>query len=354
MKGGSAVLDAEDAAAWRSALSVFPRVDVCQLPEYHAAYRTRSPDSRALLWTYGDGGQRFAYPFLLTPAGWKDSGGAWRNTGYADISSIYGYSGPLSTTGDPAFLEAAWAGFDDWALEARVIAEFIRFSPHARTSDFVHRESAVEANRDIAVSDLPESEAALMEALDSKTRNMIRKAERSGLQARELEPRVWIPAFRSLYDETMNRNASPDFFFYDDAYWNRLLALPDGELRIFGVFHGGDLISAAVALAHRDGALYHLGASRGEFSNLGANNLCLFHMGRCLLERGVAFLNLGGGRTTAPDDPLLRFKKSNATGTVKYRIGKRILDPGAYRAVADRWSGDFRAAAAPARLIFYR
>jgi hypothetical protein len=349
------IIPATDGAAWRSALAAFARIDVCQLPEYHVAYAARTPGSRPLLWRYAEGGESFCYPFLLTPAGWKTPEGSWMDTGYADISSIYGYSGPLATTGDAGFLSAAWSAFDAWAsAEAKVIAEFIRFSPHAGTLAFAHQATTIEANRDIAVSRLPASEEALMVALDSKTRNMIRKAGKSALTARELEPVEWIPAFRSLYDETMDRNSSPGFFWYDDAYYAQLLALPRGELRLFGVFREEALVSAAIALIHAKGALYHLGASRQEFSSLGANNLCLFQMSSALLKQGVEFLNLGGGRTTAADDPLLRFKKSNGTGVEKFHIGKRILDAAGYQGVMDEWKGCFATGIDAAKLIFYR
>jgi hypothetical protein len=100
--------------------------------------------------------------------------------------------------------------------------------------------------------------------------------------------------------------------------------------------------------------LYHLGASRKEFSNLGANNLCLYAMGSALIASKVAFLNLGGGRTTAPDDPLLRFKRSNGTGTETYRIGRRVLDAEGYAAVQGRWRATMGAEPDPARTVFWR
>lgn len=352
--GAPDLIDAGSAAAWRAALAGFPAIDVCQTPEYHLAYATRTPGSRPLLWAYADGGQRFGYPFLLAPADWTRPDGGREETGWRDISGIYGYSGPLSTTEDPGFLGQAWAAFDAWAAEAKVVAEFIRFSPHAGTVRFAHPAGIVESNREIAVSRLPGSEPELFQALDAKTRNMIRKAEKAGLQARELDPGSWIGRFRELYDETMARNASPDFFSYDDAYWGRLLELPPGEFRLFGVFQGGELAAASIALVHGTGALYHLGASRREFSNLGANNLCLHRMGEALIASGVRFLNLGGGRTTAPDDPLFRFKRSNATGTETYRIGKRILDAGGYAGLMERWERTMGAAPGPGKMVFWR
>jgi hypothetical protein len=329
-------------------------MDVCQTPEYHLAYATRTPGAEPLLWLYEAGAERFAYPFLLAPVRWRRADGSLEETGYTDISGIYGYSGPLSTSADPLFLEAAWIAFGTWAAERKVIAEFIRYSPHAGTHRFAPPGGTVEENRLIAVSRLPPSAEGLLTALDPKTRNMIRKAEKAGLSARELEPRPWIPRFRVLYDETMARNASPGFFAYDDDYYGRMLALPAGEMRLFGTFQGEELVAASIALAHGKGSLYHLGASKKEFSNLGANNLCLFAMSSALIASGIGFLNLGGGRTTDPADPLLRFKRSNGTGTETYRIGRRVLDRSGYAAVAARWRATQSADPDPAKAIFWR
>ena len=349
----SNLIEAAETRAWRAALEPFAQVDVCQFPEYHLAYGTRAVRSRSLLWQFEDSGNCFCYPFLLNPVEWQTSDGKWHRSAYTDITSTYGYSGPLSTSSDPAFLSAAWAEFDLWAQSVKAIAEFTRFSPYAGTRAFTHKRTRIEINRQLAVSHLPESEGALATALGSKTRNMIRKAQRAGLTARDLEPARFMGVFRTLYNGTMKRNASPDFFYYGDGYFQHLLLLPENELRLYGVFSQDELVAAAIALVHGHGALYHLGASQDGFTSLGANNLCLFQMSASLMNSGVRFLNLGGGRTTTDDDPLLRFKRSNATTVEDYVIGKRILDEDGYRLVGEDWSKAF-GPRDPTKIIFYR
>jgi hypothetical protein len=347
MKG--TLIPATNTQAWRSALEIFPRVDVCQTPEYHLAYSLRIHGSMPVMWFYNDGGGSLAYPFLLTPV---NIGG--KDTGYTDISSIYGYSGPLSTTPDRKFLAGAWQAFDTWAREKKIIAEFIRFSLYADNRGFAHPDTQIEFNRPSAVSRLPETDEELLTALGKKTRNMIRKAEKAGLEARELEPQKNLAAFRTLYSETMDRNEAPGFFLYDDEYYRRLLSLPPGELRLFGTFEGERLVAAAMALVYKKGALYHLGASLQDYNNLGTGNLCLFEMSRQLLFTGIEFLTVGGGRTMAENDPLFRFKKSNAMGVGEYYIGKRIIDPAGYAAVAKYWQDLYKTEPDAHKLQFYR
>ena len=135
----------------------------------------------------------------------------------------------------------------------------------------------------------------------------------------------------------MARNRAPDFFRYDDAYWAQLLKLGPLGLRLFGTLAGEKLVAASMAVAHGCSGLYHLGASLTEYAKLGAGNLCLFAMSCGLLEGGVEFLNMTGGRTAAADDPLLLFKRSNANGAATFHIGKRVVNPLAYNEVATQW-----------------
>jgi hypothetical protein len=343
------VLPATDTAGWRSLLTKVGEVDPSFLPEYHQAYSLRIRNSTPVLWHYEGAGGHLLYPFLLTPVVVEGS-----DTGFRDISGIYGYTGPIATSAAADFLAEAWREFDGFAAAQKVIAEFVRFSPFNHTERFAHPRTKVEANRDLAVSELPATEEALLQKLGPKTRNMLRKAERAGLVSRELPLPGELGAFRRLYEETMSRNQAPEFFWYDDAYYEKLLALGKDGLRLFGVFAGDRLVAAAMTVVHGKAALYHLGASLMEYAKQGAGNLSLFQMSRDLIRSGVAFVNMTGGRTTSPDDPLLLFKRSNATGTAPFHIGKRIVDADAYRSVGETWRQ--RAGREPdaAKIIFWR
>jgi len=340
----TAEIPASKPAVWRAALALVGAVDCCFLPEYHAAYALRIAGSQPLLWHFEAGGEHLVYPFLLNPVVIHG-----KSTGYRDISGIYGYTGPLVTSDSPAFLTQAWQAFDGYCARQSVIAEFVRFSPFNHNERFGHPGLEVMENRTLAISSLPQTEEKLLALLGSKTRNMLRKAGNAGLSARELELPRHLPAFRALYDDTMSRNKAPGFFHYDDSYWQHMLELGQG-LRLFGVFSGDTLVACAMSVSHGASGLYHLGASLPDYSKLGAGNLSLYAMSCGLMRAGVSFLNMTGGRSTAADDPLLLFKKSNATGTAPFHIGKRIINRDAYGHAARLWNEP----PDPAKLIFWR
>lgn len=343
------LISANECSKWRAALAAFSEVDATFLPEYHLAYALRVRGARPLLWHFSRGGEHFVYPFLLTPVILNSA-----PTGHFDISSVYGYTGPLATDTSDTFRQAAWEAFDTYAAEQKIVAEFIRFSPFHRNEQMAHPQTAVSLNRSVAVSHLPANEDALLALLGPKTRNILRKAARGGLTARELPVPDELPAFRILYEETMMRNRAPEFFWYGDSYWHNLVKLGRQELRLFGAYAQGRLVAGSMSIAHGQSGLYHLGASLPEYAPLGAGNLSLFAMSCGLMRSGVTFINMTGGRTTNPDDPLLLFKRRNATSMAPFHIGRRVVDHDAYDAIAASWQQLHGSPPGAERIIFWR
>ena len=152
----------------------------------------------------------------------------------------------------------------------------------------------------------------------------------------------------------MARNQATDFFSYDDEYYNRLMTLPEGELVLHGVYQNEKMVSAVIGLLHGNYAFYHLGASTRESSRIGAGNLGLFNFATGLMKKNVSYLNVGGGRTTALDDALYRFKKSNGTSESEFYIGKRIIDQTAYENIRNKWQELNGKTVETVQLQFYR
>src|SRR5579862_7965313 len=110
-----------DAAAWREQMTAFPR-DVRDLyfePEYACLYETA--DTMAGCFVYQDGGDAYQLPLM-----WKR---IERAAGFADLSTPYGYGGPMATTDDPQFIDAAQRAFCEEASERKAVAMVVKFHP---------------------------------------------------------------------------------------------------------------------------------------------------------------------------------------------------------------------------------
>ena len=82
------LISADQHQQWREQLALFPRVDVCHMPEYHEAYSLRYDGARALMWIFEDSGETLCYPFLLSPVTLEGDDGKKLATGWFEISGI--------------------------------------------------------------------------------------------------------------------------------------------------------------------------------------------------------------------------------------------------------------------------
>jgi hypothetical protein len=130
--------------------------------------------------------------------------------------------------------------------------------------------------------------------------------------------------FGGFYRAAMTELAADPIYFFPDAYFEALRVVPHYQVTVADE-HG---TAAAVLFLHDgDEAYYHLGGRRaGVAPVVGAMSLALGEGVREAWRRGCRVAVLGGGRSDAPDDPLLTFKLQVA-GAVRVRPSVRIDRP---------------------------
>jgi hypothetical protein len=141
--------------------------------------------------------------------------------------------------------------------------------------------------------------------------------------------------FRAVYDDTMKRLGAGEFYLFPPAYYR---ALADGLADRLGVavaLHEGDVVGAAMFLADRRFAHYHLSGTTDAGRELKAGTL-LVHAGLdWAAERGCQLLHLGGGAAGGADS-LYAFKQSFGGATYTYSVASLIADRERYDALVVR------------------
>jgi hypothetical protein len=141
-----------------------------------------------------------------------------------------------------------------------------------------------------------------------RARRAIRTARGRGAHTRV---EALAPWFGGFYREAMIELGAAPIYLFADAYFEVLAAVPHYQVTVRDD-HG--VAVAALFLHDGDEAYYHLGGRRaGKQPVLGAMSLALGEGVREAWRRGCSLAVLGGGRTDAPDDPLLTFKLQLAT-----------------------------------------
>jgi hypothetical protein len=345
------ILSTQESEEWHELLGRFPKTDVYFLAEYHRAYELNG-DGTAYAFIAEEGDHILFYPFLVRPI--ERVGSEPVSESWYDVETVYGYSGPLCTTTDMAFLARAWAAFAAWCHEKRIVAEFIRFNPTMENYRYVDHSCKVVLDRETIIVKLDCSEEELWESYPSVQRNMVRKALKKGLICEQVSILEGLHAFRYLYGKTMDRVRAHYYYYFSDAYFSYLSNALAENVRLFMVRDKDQVVAAALFLLYGDGIHYHLAGSDVRYKEAAPNNLLIHTVALWGLQHGFRWLHLGGGRTSSPDDALFRFKASISRLRLPFYIGKRVHDRDAYERLCAEWMQQKGVTTRPSYFLLYR
>jgi hypothetical protein len=264
---------------------------------------------------------------------------------FFDHQSPYGYGGPVCNDDSADFLGRAWSAYVEACHDERILAEFIRLHPMG--PDSCAYLGTVSVDRQAVFLDL--TVADLRASYSTRCRTAIRKALNHEIETVWPEQTATSAPFGSYYRDGMKAISAHDFYFFNDAYFEALQALPDAELLI--CHRHGEWLSAGLFLTSGRMMEYHLSATTTEGRHCGATNLLIDAAAHRAQARGCTSLYLGGGTDAHIDNPLLFFKQSFSKLKRPFRIGFTTFWPDHYQALKRDYMqrADFNS-----RYLFYR
>lgn len=166
--------------------------------------------------------------------------------------------------------------------------------------------------------------------ITSKNRNMIRKAEKQGVEILHGKGKELLGEFKKIYNATMDHDNADDYYYFKDEFYNSI----DNDLKdnyeIFYAIYQGEIIAMSIMIFANRFMNYHLSGSKYEFRRLAPSNLLLYKAALWGLEQGFKTLHLGGGLGSGEDN-LYKFKASfNRNSNYRFAIGKWIIDENKY------------------------
>ena len=266
---------------------------------------------------------------------------------YYDFETAYGYGGPVANTDDIEWCTRAFREIHDFLKEKSYLCGFTRFHPLLNNERLVSEHSTEKTvgkiisvlydRQTIAIDTSVSPDEIWTKQLSSKNRNMIRKAEKNGLEYKTEFGFESYDEFIDLYQATMKRLEADDFYNFEREYYDKLKTSLKGNSFLGTVRLHGKLICAAVFMYSKYYGHYHLEGSDHNYSSLGANNLLLWKVACEMHELGIHVFHLGGGTSSSPDDTLYKFKKAFSKNEKTFYIGKQIFMPTEYEAICTDW-----------------
>jgi len=239
-----------------------------------------------------------------------------------DFITPYGYGGWLiEGEGDKEIL---FNQYEKWCIEHNIVSEFVRYHPILKNYVYLESFYNVLALGETIVMDLSSPET-IWKNLTSKNRNMIRKAQKSGIIIYNGRYPLVFEKFREIYNETMDKDYAETYYYFSKEFYQSIMSDLESEAQVFYAELDGKVIAASIILASNGRLNYHLSGSVREYQSLAPTNLLLYKAALWGFSNGCKTFHLGGG-VGSHEDGLFRFKKAFYRGELyRFHIGKKVF-----------------------------
>lgn len=311
---------------WDRIVMSFSNYDVYYLSGYVKSFKTHGDGDPILLY-YERNGAKAMCVLMLRDVANDDRFAGLPKGKYFDAITPYGYGG-IITEGHIDFNDLK-KSFFEVLRNNHVNSVFCRFHPvlnNAGASQLIL--DVFELGKTIAL-DLSNPDI-IWANITSKNRNMIRKAEKSGIEIHHSDDPALFKDFKDIYDKTMFDDRAEEYYFFNDEFYQSIARDLKGHYQIFYATMSEKIISIAIMIFANDQLHYHLSGSLREYRSFASSNLLLYKAALWGYEQGLKTFHLGGG-VGSGEDSLYKFKASfNRNSNYRFAIGKSIVDYAVY------------------------
>lgn len=313
-----------EAQEWDAIVRSFAEYDVYYLSGYVKAFEIHGDGDPELLY-YESEGLRAIYVYMKRRIA----------DGLYDAVTPYGYGGvlfdgELSAEALETFREA----FEQQMQEANIVCNFVRYHPVlANAIPMKGISKVIDLGKTVAM-DL-ESPEVIWSNIHSKNRNMIRKAEKNGIEILHGQGMELMDQFIDIYNATMQKDNAEEYYYFKRPFYESIDRDLKDNYEMFYAMYEGRPIAMSIMIFANGRLNYHLSGSDIEYRNLAPSNLLLYQAALWGCEQGMKTFHLGGG-VGSGEDNLFKFKIAfNKNSDYQFSIGKQVFDHNQYRKLVE-------------------
>ena len=312
--------DISEADRWDACVRSFTEWDVYYLSGYVKAFHIHGDGDPYLLY-YEDGGLRAIYVFMRRQTALS---------GVYDSITPYGYGGVLFE-GDASEdnCKAFWDAYVNQMQEGHIVDNFVRYHPVLKNASPMKAVSnVIDLGKTIAI-DLA-SPDLIWDNIISKNRNMIRKAEKSGIIIEHGKGMDLFDKFVEMYNATMDKDHAEEYYYFKRPFYESVHNDLHDNYELFYAKLGDKIVAMSIMLFANGRMNYHLSGSDIEYRSFAPSNLLLYKAALWGCEQGLKTFHLGGG-VGSDEDNLYKFKAAfNKNSDYRFSIGKQVFDQDKY------------------------
>ena len=220
--------------------------------------------------------------------------------------------------------------------EEYIVDNFVRYHPVlANAVSMKDCSEVIDLGKTVAM-DLT-SENVIWKNIDSKNRNMIRKAEKNGIVIKHGQGIELFDDFIQIYNATMDKDHAEEYYYFKPEFYKSIHDDLKDNYEMFWAEYEGKIIAMSIMIFANGRLNYHLSGSDLQYRNLAPSNLLLYKAALWGCEQGMKTFHLGGG-VGSEEDSLFKFKIAfNRFSDCQFSIAKHIFDKKKYdELVAER------------------
>jgi len=289
------ILSLDQKDQWNEIIRSMAQYDFYHLAEYHQLEYS----GQSLLLYFSSKETKIALPIVLRSI---------YGTEYKDITSVYGYAGPLSNRENPD--EQTIKKFHTELLKFfdlhKIVSVFARLHPLFMNQEFLLSGlgEIVDTNQTVAI-DLSLTEQEQKRQYSRSVKNQINRLMRKNVIVKKAETKEDVDIFIYIYRENMKRvNASEMYFFPDDYFYQFMENLPSS---LFLAYYEEKAISGSLLTTCNNIVQPHLSATLNEYLRWSPLKLVWDTIRIDAIKKKEKWMHLGGG-VGGTNDSLFQFK----------------------------------------------
>lgn len=256
------------------------------------------------------------------------------DTGYFDLTSVYGYCGPISNKRFSTLSEEHFAffhaAFTEFCRKNYIVSVFSRLHPLCDYGNFFRASGEVADINKTVVIDLRQSPESHLKNYRKSTRHEVRYLREKNFVVVEKKGPENINHFIEMYYKTMEKVRAFDRYYYDKDYFHGFLNNDDYEVILLSVEKDGVFTAGAIFTVVGNVMQYHLATTAEDFIKDAPMKLVLDEARLLAIKKNLHFLHLGGGFAGRDNDNLYLFKSGFSKMRLQFSVWKHITDINQY------------------------
>lgn len=292
---------------------------------YHTwYYHTLEKNGEPLLFVYEEEDVFIALPLLKREI---------NNSGFFDLTSVYGYSGPVSnvkfTALNTQLLENFKNSFLSFLKSGQFVSVFSRLNPFIDHKVLIEKIGGLSDNGKTVYMDLSIPIEEQRAGYEKRLARQIRTLRKMQYRIKEASSEEEIQLFTQMYTDNMLRLGASKRYFFDEAYFTQLLRENGEDCKLIVIYNGEEMICGALIMCAGNIIRNHLSATAHAYVPFSPSKLLTDEISVIGRQLGKQYFHLGGG-LEGKEDSLFKFKASFSPLLLDDNTWRFVFDPQVY------------------------